>query len=246
MALALVGAGLVGGVGATAANATFNDIPTEGAYTEHITNLQESGIATGYADGSFRPTVTMNRRQTAAWLDRSASRVGVSDLLESDEAPVLDGVNPTATIATVEMTSPAAGDGSGWVSLQGGVGAVAVEGGENCPCTVLLYLRDSEGTLVGRGVVTVIDPEGGLAFATGGVFAVTPIAAGETETFTLDAELVDSDVSVVLAGALYGTYSPLADDATEATQYDDPNAVNTAGEATDPVESVVPELPLGG
>jgi hypothetical protein len=246
MAVALVAAGLIGGLGATAANAAFDDVPTEGAYTDHITNLWESGVATGFSDGSFRPAADMNRRQTAAWIDRSAARVSVSELLDGDEAPVLDAEHPTATINTVEMTSPAAGDGSGWVSLQGGVGGVAVEGGENCPCTVLLYLRDGDGAVVGRGVMTVDDPEGGLAFSTANVFAVTPLEAGEVETYSLDVELVDTDVSVVLAGALYGTYSPLADDSTEATEFEDDSSAGTASEPTDPVESVVPEIPFGG
>ena len=73
-ALALAAAGLVGGMGATAANAAlFPDVPTEGRFGDHVANLQEAGIATGYADGSFRPAADINRRQTAAWIDRSTS-----------------------------------------------------------------------------------------------------------------------------------------------------------------------------
>src|SRR5215204_1371192 len=72
-AIALVSS-LGGGLVATAAGAAFNDVPAEARFAEHITSVQEAGIASGYSDGSFRPTNPINRQQAAAWINRSASR----------------------------------------------------------------------------------------------------------------------------------------------------------------------------
>lgn len=233
---AMTAVALLGGVGATAANATFTDVPGEGQYAEHIENLQEAGIATGFADGSFRPTANMNRRQTAAWLDRAASRVGLSDPADDqNDSVVLDAANPTTTLATIEMTSPAAGDGRGWVTLQGGVGGLALEGGENCPCTVLVNVHDSNNALVGRTILTILNPEGGLAFTTAALFVLTPLAAGETETYSVNLQLFDTDVTVGLSGAAFGLYTPLAEG--------EPSTAIIEGAGTDPVESLVPEIP---
>jgi hypothetical protein len=227
-----VAAGLIGGLGATAANASFDDVPNEGAYTEHIDNLQEAGIATGYSDGSFRPAADMNRRQTAAWLDRSAARVGLD---RTDGATiVLDAANPVATLAEVEMTSPAAGDGQGWVTLQGGAGAFVTGDESSCPCVIKLVLRNSADELVGLGVLTAYPSDGGFALSTGSVFAAVPLPAGVTETYRLEAELMDTTTSVAVAGMAYGTYSPLADGSPEQ---------QIESSSTDRVESLIPDVP---
>ena len=239
MAVALVAAGLVGGLGATAANAAFDDVPTEGAYTEHITNLQEAGIATGYSDGSFRPSADMNRRQTAAWINRAAARVGL-DYSGSDTL-FLDGENLVGTVAEVEMTSPAAGSGEGWVTLFGGVGAIVTANGDQCPCLALVRFRNSADEIVGQSVLTVIDNGNGVAFSTSPTFAAVPLAAGATETYRLEVELTDPDVSIAVAGAAYGNYAPLADGDPEQV-----GDLGTASDGADAVESLVPEIDFGG
>jgi hypothetical protein len=234
-ALALVAAGLVGGLGATAANASFSDVPDEGNYTEHITNLQEAGIATGFSDGSFRPAADMNRRQTAAWIDRAAGRVGL-DLLGSGHSDIqLDGANPTATLNEVEMTSPAAGDGGGWVTLQGGVGGAVLSGEESCPCVVRVWLRDSQGHDLGTSILTVLPHGDGLSITTAPVMAITPLASGVVETYRLDLELLDPSVAVAIGGSLSATYSPLADTEPDAFTPE-------SGGRGDPTESLVPEI----
>src|SRR5262245_52175250 len=53
---------LIGSLGATAANAAFNDVPPENQNSEHIANVQDAGIATGFADGSFRPRDALTRQ----------------------------------------------------------------------------------------------------------------------------------------------------------------------------------------
>jgi len=231
-AFALVAAGLIGGLGATAANASFSDVAGEGRSSEHINNLQEAGIATGYGDGTFRPTADINRRQTAAWIDRAASRVGLD---RSDESTLeLDAGNPIATLAEVEMSSPAAGGGQGWVTLQGGAGAFITGDESSCPCLIKLVLRNSADELVGMSVVTAHPSSSGMAISTGAVFAAVPLPAGVTETYRLEAELINPTTSIAVAGMAYGTYSPLADGSPEQ---------QIESNRPDPVESLIPDVP---
>jgi hypothetical protein len=224
----------VGMVGANAATAAFDDVPAEGQFAESISRVQEAGIATGFSDGTFRPTNALNRQQAAAWLDRSVSRVGLDINGGVPEGPTLSAGSPSAVISTLEMTSPAADGGSGWVTIQGGVGGVAVEPGATCPCPVAVEVYDEQDHLLARSrVVAYADPTG-AAFAVGPVLAVTPIAGGETHTYRVTATLLDTSDDVMVGGALYATYSPIADG--------EPATVIESGHQ-DPVESMVPDLP---
>ncbi len=235
-ALALVAAGLVGGIGATAANAgLFPDVPTEGRYGEHVANLQEAGIATGYADGSFRPAAAINRRQVAAWIDRAASRVGL-DLPLNSNGIELSSTSPNGVVAQTGMESQAAGDGGGWVTLLGGVGGYATDGAENCPCTVMIQIVDSGGDVVGLSALTILDDVG--APTTSMVFATVPLPAGDGETYTVEVELLDTGATVTVIGAIQVTYAPLADDVDEFSPSNTESAPNR-----DSVESIVPALP---
>ena len=113
-------ASLAGGLVATAAGATFDDVNENGPFAEHITNVQEAGIATGFPDGTFRPTNPINRQQAATWIDRAASRTALDFADQADEhAPVSPG-DPTRDLATIEMSSPAAGDGGDAGGFHGG------------------------------------------------------------------------------------------------------------------------------
>ena len=58
----------LGVAGANAATASFTDVPAENRFAESVTRVQESGIATGFPDGSFRPREPINRQQAAAWI----------------------------------------------------------------------------------------------------------------------------------------------------------------------------------
>jgi hypothetical protein len=50
--------------------APFPDVPASSPFCEHIAWLVENDIATGYADGRFRPTHTITRQALAAYLHR--------------------------------------------------------------------------------------------------------------------------------------------------------------------------------
>ncbi|HYF45821.1 MAG TPA: S-layer homology domain-containing protein [Acidimicrobiales bacterium] len=224
----------VGLVTANAASAGFDDVPSEGAFAESITRVQEAGIATGFADGTFRPRADISRQQSAAWLDRSMGRVGLDINGGLPVGPTLSSATPSAVVSTLEMTSPAAEGGSGWVTIQGGVGGVALAPEATCPCPLEVHVLDDEDNLVGRSrLVAWADPTGN-AFAVAPVLAVTPIDGGETRTFRVVATLLDTSDEVLVGGALYASYAPLAEG--------DP-AIEPESHRPDPMESMVPELP---
>jgi hypothetical protein len=244
-ALALVAAGLVGGLAATAAaGPLFNDVPAEGVFAEHITNVQQAGIATGFSDGSFRPTRALNRQQAAAWIDRSAARstLDFADQV-AEHTPVNPG-DPIRELATIEMTSPAVGDGGGWVILDGYVAAATQNAtGLGCPCAFDVSVVDGEGNDVAIGLLTAPGPLSDDERTTAGPTGIAPVQgavwlpAGETETYTLVVELHDADVgNVFVAGTLSGQYSPMAEG--EPTVHGDLAPTDSAGSG--PV-SLVPE-----
>jgi hypothetical protein len=217
-AIALVSS-LGGGLVATAAGATFNDVPTEGQFAEHIDSVQEAGIATGFNDGSFRPTNALNRQQAAAWIDRSASRTGF-DLadLPSEHTP-LTPADPELTLATLEMTSPATSVGGGWVNIQGFVATASADPhGEGCPCAIDIKVLNSADDVVALSALTTPGPESDDERTFAGPVGVSPVTAtvflpgGSTETYRLVVTLQDSDVQAVYAlGTIAGDYAPMAD-----------------------------------
>jgi hypothetical protein len=230
---------LGGGLVASAAGAAFNDVPAESQFSEHITNVQEAGIATGYPDGSFRPTSPINRQQAASWVNRVASRSALDFADASGEhAPVTPG-DPTRVLATVEMASPAASTGGGWVTLQGYVAAAAANPtGAGCPCAFDVEVRNSEGDVVAVSVMTVPGTESDDERTFAGPVGSAPLSGivflpGNTEeTYSLEVTLVDTDVaSVFVAGTLSATYAPMAEG--------EPSPLD-AGPASDLTESLVP------
>ncbi len=210
---------LGGGLVATAAGATFNDVGTEGQFAEHITSVQEAGIASGYADGSFRPTNALNRQQAAAWINRAASRSALDFSDESAEQTPVTPQDPTRELASFEMSSPATSDGGGWVVFNGGVMAAAVDShGTGCPCAFDVSVLDSEGNVVAVSVVTAPGPEADDERTWVGPAGIAPVngvawlPGGTSETYTLEVTLVDTDVEAVLVlGSLSGQYSPMAE-----------------------------------
>jgi hypothetical protein len=221
---------LAGGLLATAAGASFHDVNEASRAGEHITNVQESGIASGYADGTFRPSNALTRQAGATWIDRAATRIDADQFSDGLGAlTITDG--QTVTVAEIEMSSPAAASGGGWVNISGGVGARLQSGGESsCPCQVQLLVKDSSDEIVGISAVTVT-PDG--LVSTGPVMAVAPLAGGQTETYRVELTLVDGgDAVVAVGGAVSAIYAPITDG--------DPEQVFDEG-AGDAVVNLVPE-----
>lgn len=210
---------LVGGLVATAAGASFNDVPNEGRYAEHITSLQQAGIAGGFPDGSFRPTNPLNRQQAAAWIDRAAPRTDLDFADQPQEWAAMSPADSVRELATVEMSSPAIGDAGGWVTLSGYVAAATRNGtGEGCPCAFDVTIYDSSHDEVAIGALTAPGPESDDERTVFGPAALAPIhgivwlPAGQTESYTMVFELLDSDVeSVLIAGTLSAQYAPMGE-----------------------------------
>jgi hypothetical protein len=76
---ALVTAALVG-VGTIAyANHQFSDVATGNTFHDSISNLVDAGCATGFPNGTYRPTESVNRQQIARMLNSCGGRLSVSD-----------------------------------------------------------------------------------------------------------------------------------------------------------------------
>ncbi|MDH3558635.1 MAG: S-layer homology domain-containing protein, partial [Deltaproteobacteria bacterium] len=54
-----------------ATGSPFSDVPPTHPMCKYIKRLSELGITTGYSDGTYRPTNTVNRTQMAAFLARA-------------------------------------------------------------------------------------------------------------------------------------------------------------------------------
>ena len=210
---------LAGGLIATAAGATFNDVPTESRFAEAITNVQEAGIAGGFPDGTFRPTNALNRQQAASWIDRAVSRSALDFANDPGEyAPVNPG-DPIRELATIDMHSPALASGGGWVTLEGYVAAATANPtGAGCPCAFDIKVVDSNDDVVALGLLTAPGAAEDDERTEAGPVGVAPVQGvvwlpgGAEETYTLVIELHDSDVAnVLVAGTLSGSYAPMAE-----------------------------------
>jgi hypothetical protein len=62
-------------VGQVQAQCTFSDVPESHNFYDYITGMCESGITTGYSDGTFRPGNNVTRGQMSAFLMRTIHRV---------------------------------------------------------------------------------------------------------------------------------------------------------------------------
>jgi hypothetical protein len=223
-ALAVVSS-LAGGLIATAAGASFNDVPNEGQLAEHITNVQEAGIATGFSDGSFRPHNALNRQQAAAWIDRSAGRSDLDFADEAEEYAPMSSSDTHRELASVEMSSPATSAGGGWVTLTGYLAAATQDQhGTGCPCAFDVHIVDSNGDDVAIGALTAPGPESDDERTSAGPAGLAPVhgivwlPGGTTETYTLVLDLIDGDVGTVfVAGTISAQYAPMADG--EPTQH---------------------------
>jgi hypothetical protein len=181
LGIVLAAALLVGGLGASVATAAFDDVSPESAFAEHVENISEAGIATGYPDGTFRPRQPINRQQAAAWIARSAGRidydfhvagpessplgelnaavaesVGVGNEGMESTGPPLTPASPTRTMATLDVNSGAAGGDAGFVVIDGAVyGATENATGAGCPCAVDVLVLDGDDQMVGWARLTV-------------------------------------------------------------------------------------------
>lgn len=83
------------GVCADSPDSDFNDVP-DGYYAEEAVNcLAASGLVNGYVDGTFRPSIAVDRAGAAAFIGRLAEQLTFEAVFDSNEQPPfqdLDGV----------------------------------------------------------------------------------------------------------------------------------------------------------
>jgi predicted esterase len=84
------------------AEAEFTDVPTTAPYAEAVAWMAETGLSTGYGDGTFRPDRVLTRQQLAMFLWRA---VGEPDA-------------PVSTFSDVPLTAAYA-DAVGWLASTG-------------------------------------------------------------------------------------------------------------------------------
>lgn len=208
---------LLGGVAALAEH-QFTDVPATHPFHEEISTVADAGITGGYSDGTFGPSRPVSRQAAAAFVERSAGRIAFSAL----PGAVLGTSTgqPLALLGTVTIEAGAAGDGNGYVVLDGSYTAFT-DGPSACPCdlSLLLFEQGVEDPL--NGSFTDL---GGTATETGFVSTsdslqwVVPVAADRVATFELYAFLDDADVaSVETFGQLSALYVPFGPDSGATT-----------------------------
>jgi RHS repeat-associated protein len=87
------------------ATPTFSDVPTSSLFYEAIEWLAETGITTGFDDGTFRPTNRLTRQAIAAFLFRYDEQFGTDDELPPDPSTIAPAIDPTVTPTLADTTS---------------------------------------------------------------------------------------------------------------------------------------------
>jgi hypothetical protein len=107
-AIGLLTAGLGAFVGVAVAT-EWTDVPESNFFHDSIDNFTDAGCASGYPDGTFRPTEPVLRQQMARFVNSCGGR------LWFDEGTNNNVGTTATTIATAEMVSGAVGEGAGRV-----------------------------------------------------------------------------------------------------------------------------------
>lgn len=123
---------------ARAGDLTFRDVGPGHPFTDEITFAAQSGIATGFPDGTYRPGQPVSRQAMAAFLERAqshrvltrgvsaASAIAITGTARCDRANhvAISGGATYSGAGTAFMTSSGPGTGNGWtvtMRREGGV-----------------------------------------------------------------------------------------------------------------------------
>jgi S-layer homology domain len=184
--LALVVAGMVTGVIPARATHQFPDVTSGSPFHAAIDNFVNAGCATGFPDGTYRPTDPVLRQQMARFVNACGGRVAF------DASPAAIPLTATfQTIAQAEVTAGAL-TGGGFVSVAASarVFASSTTPGDY-PCELLFGLSQTGGVtdISGRGIVLDLNgPIDGAADETGSMHELVAVEAGHTVTVTLRAK----------------------------------------------------------
>lgn len=185
-AVALVAA-VVGAGTAAWASHQFSDVGDDHPFHDEIGMVVDSCVATGFADGTYRPANSVSRQAMAAFLSRGLGQVEVADgatvMLPGNETGT---ITAPLTLATVDVQIPDLDDCNQYVEVTGrasvDIPGLKLDKCTAARCTVWLDLYEgaellgtAEGVLSGDFDVDVMT-----------VNAVVPVDGG-THTYTLAA-----------------------------------------------------------
>jgi hypothetical protein len=168
--------GLLAAAGAAVASTgTFTDVPTTHPFRTEIMAIASGGIAEGYPDGRYRPTLPVSRQTMAAFLVRGLGRAA-----HQSGAVTATGTTDR-TIATVTLEHAA----SGYVVLNGATSA-AIDADHLCPCLVETRLASgaSRSPASQDELGNEEHPGGEVVAATANTWVV-PVHGAGTSTFSL-------------------------------------------------------------
>lgn len=205
------------GVGAWA-NHQFTDVPSDHVFHEEIDAIADAGISTGYPDGTYRPGRDVSRGAMAAFMARTAGRVG-----ETFGLATLNSSGTTqAPVASIRVESGAAGSGNGFVHVSAQARFNTADAA-NCPCQVRAWLRPV-GSGSGSVAVTTLGgapDESGLVYDSLALEQVFPISGNHTQAYELVVDLQDDDVGDINArGDMTATYVPLGPDGDDTLDFE--------------------------
>jgi hypothetical protein len=169
--------------GVAFANHTFPDVSTNSPFHAEIANIVGAGVATGFPNNTYRPTDPVNRQQMAAFINRSGGRAGSCQ--ETQQATVS---NSPINLCEIEITAGATQNGGGFVVLNASVSGSRSGAAPDSPPAITGLITDGSN-FSPSGQTQLGDENSASGPIKGHVSAtwVAPIAADETETFTVRA-----------------------------------------------------------
>ncbi len=220
--LSVAGIGLLMGllgsvVGAAYASHQFSDVPNSQPHHDNINALVDSGCATGFDDGTFRPGDPVTRGQTARQIVQCGTRI-VRDENTAISNPA-DGV--TNVVGEAALTAGGSNPNTGYVLVIGTAGMAGDETAD-CPCRLTVEVRNVNTNDI-QGITTnVIGPDEDcvLGLTCGTVTTMHVYPAGNTtagNTFQARARLstVGDNTGYTVDGNVIAMYIPFDGNPTD-------------------------------
>jgi hypothetical protein len=178
--LALAVAGLSTGVIPAGANHQFPDVPTGSAFHDAVDNFTNAGCATGFPDGTYRPTDPVNRQQMARFMNACGGRVTYGEGFVGTLP--LDNVG-TIPLITQTMTAGALGEGGGFVAATASVrlGSTSTTT-TDFPCEAIFRLMEASAGQLDALPIDLPEAVVGEVNDSGALLGLIPVDAGETVT----------------------------------------------------------------
>ena len=183
-----------------AATDRFGDVASDSVHHDAVSELSDTGVTAGCADGRYCPRDPVLREQMASFLVRGLPRT-TSNASVASLAPD-NGFSGAPASVTVQATGTEGGEGM--VSLQGSVSILAEGSVVSCPCEVEAFIYRDSDDAQGPSMWVQLPGEAtgsGRAVASVPVSWATTIPSGSTETFRVAVFINDGVPTEVTAQA---------------------------------------------